>query len=81
MEMITGDVTGVAETPQVGEAIPDRVALALLMATALDLVCGGANTPGEVGREARVGFRFFAQRTRGSLLVRRWRLPSAPPRP
>jgi len=80
MEVITGDVTRVMETPLIGESVPYRVAFSLLVPATLDLEGGGADTPCEVVGEARVGFRFFAQTTRGSL-VRRWRLPSAPSRP
>jgi hypothetical protein len=81
MEMITSDVTRVAETPQIGETVPYRVALALLVPGPLDLIRRGADTPGEIVGEARAGFRFLAQTTRGGLLVRRRRLPSAPNRP
>jgi hypothetical protein len=80
MNVVTGDVTWVTEAPQVGEAIPNGVALALLVPAALDLIGGGGDTPGEIVGKARAGFRFVAQ-TPGSLLVRRWRLPSAPNRP
>ena len=80
MEVVAGDVTGITETPQVGEAIPYRVALSLLVPAALDLIRGSTDTPGEIVGKARVGFRVVAQ-TPGSLLVRRWRLPSAPIRP
>ena len=80
MEVVAGNVTGVTETPQVGEAIPYGVALAMLVPAALDLIGSGGDTPGEIVGKARVGFRVVAQ-TPGSLLVRRWRLPSAPNRP
>ena len=80
MEVVAGDVTRVTETPHVGESVPYRVALALFVATTLDLVGSGRHTPGEVVGKARAGFGVLAQ-TPGSLLVRRWRLPSVPNRP
>jgi hypothetical protein len=80
MKVVAGDVTGITETPQVREPIPYRVALALFVPAALDLIGGGADTPGEIVGKARVVFRVVAQ-TPGSLPVRRSRPPSAPIRP